>query len=533
MVAACLLAAVPAGRAGSFAPAAGQPGTTAVSMNSPDFVGWATGVASVTYGANVDKQWRTPDKALGPASGTSYDVVSLGDGGSITLSFSPAIKNGPGWDLAVFENSFSDTFLELGYVEVSSDGVNFIRFPNRSLTPGPVGSYGQVDPTDIDGLAGKYRQGYGAPFDLSDLALFPEVLAGVVNLSSIRYVRIVDVLGDGSARDSTGAVIYDPYPSSGSAGFDLDAIGVRYQADGAAAANPPAKPAALFPADGATNVALSPVLTSSAFSDPDPGDIHLLSTWQVSTAADFSTLVLDRSSGAALTAFPVPGLVLSPGQGYYWRVRHYDGAAHASDFSDPAAFVTAADALDANHNGVPDVQETAYDWDGDGLADPGVTSVTGVSSQGAPLVLGLAPGGNAASIEAVQSLDPAGLSPLPGNMGSGVLGFRLRPADPAAFVTVVIRLSAPAPAGSKWYMYDPSEGWSEYGHAVFGADGKSVTLTLSDGVPGYGDTDGTTNGVIVDPGGPVYPASVTVPASGAKGIGGSGGCFIDSIFFRL
>ena len=39
-------------------------------------------------------------------------------------------------------------------------------------------------------------------------------------------VRIVDVVGDGFSLDSSGGVIYDPYPTSGSAGFDLDAVGV-------------------------------------------------------------------------------------------------------------------------------------------------------------------------------------------------------------------------------------------------------------------------------------------------------------------
>jgi len=33
-------------------------------------------------------------------------------------------------------------------------------------------------------------------------------------------------VGDGSNLDSLGEVIYDPYPTSGSAGFDLDAVGV-------------------------------------------------------------------------------------------------------------------------------------------------------------------------------------------------------------------------------------------------------------------------------------------------------------------
>ena len=43
-------------------------------------------------------------------------VVSLGDGGYALLTFEKPIKNGID-DFAIFENSFSDTFLELGLVD--------------------------------------------------------------------------------------------------------------------------------------------------------------------------------------------------------------------------------------------------------------------------------------------------------------------------------------------------------------------------------------------------------------------------------
>ena len=134
------------------------------------------------------------------------------------MTFDKPISNGDGWDFAVFENSFSDGFLELAYVEVSADGTNFFRFYNRSLTSQPVAAFGTIDPTDINGLAGKYRQGYGTPFDLTD-----------VGLSSATHVRIVDIIGNGAYFDSESHVVYDPYPISGSAGFDLDAVGVIHQ----------------------------------------------------------------------------------------------------------------------------------------------------------------------------------------------------------------------------------------------------------------------------------------------------------------
>lgn len=209
-----------------FPPAAGQEGSTAVAKDDPSIVAWATGIDEVVYGDDVDEQWRVPENALGPAEGTSMDVLVLGRGGSVTLAFDEPIFNAFGPDFAVFENSFSDTFLELGYVEVSSNGVDFVRFDAFSLTPEPVGGFGNVDPTRIRGFAGKYRQGFGTPFDLEDLKGKPEVVDGTVDLSNIQYVKIVDVIGDGSETDAEGRPIYDPYPTSGSAGFDLDAVAV-------------------------------------------------------------------------------------------------------------------------------------------------------------------------------------------------------------------------------------------------------------------------------------------------------------------
>jgi len=208
----------------AYPPAAGLPGSTAIAKDDPAIRSWAHGVAAVAYGAAVDAEFRTPEKALGPAGGTVFDIVSLGEGGDITLTFDPPITDGPGPDLAVFENSFSDTFLELAFVEVSSDGVTFLRFDSVTLHPTPVDAYGVLDPTRLGGFAGTYRLGFGTPFDLASLRNRPEVRAGAVDLRAITHVRVVDIVGDGRATDSFGEPIWDPFPTTGSAGFDLDAI---------------------------------------------------------------------------------------------------------------------------------------------------------------------------------------------------------------------------------------------------------------------------------------------------------------------
>ncbi len=225
--------------AGPFAPAAGQPGSAAIAADSPLFVDWASGYTNLVRGpqdaANPDGAKATfgdPANALGPANATPANggpIVSLGDGGQITLSFPRAITDGSGADFAVFENGFADEFLELAFVEVSTNGTDFVRFAATSLTPiaAQVGSFDTLDPTNLDGLAGKYRAGFGTPFDLAMIA----GLSPLVDPLNINFVRIIDVVGSlnpalGSL-DSLGNPINDPYPTAfASGGFDLDAVGV-------------------------------------------------------------------------------------------------------------------------------------------------------------------------------------------------------------------------------------------------------------------------------------------------------------------
>ena len=197
-----------------------------IDKDDAEIVAWAIGHSAYTPGSDVDESWKTPDKALGKAEGTSTDIVSLGNGGSIVLTFEKPITDGQGADFAVFENSLSDTFLELAFVEVSSDGSNFVRFDTYYLGVEPVGAFGNHDPALIWGFAGKFKQGLGTKFDLADLANKTEVTEGAVDLDAITHIKIVDIIGDGSEIDTLGNPIYDPYPTTGSAGFDLDAVGV-------------------------------------------------------------------------------------------------------------------------------------------------------------------------------------------------------------------------------------------------------------------------------------------------------------------
>lgn len=248
---------------------------------NPIFCGWATDVFSYQPAPGVDYDWTNPDKALGPATGNNLDIVSLGDldqdqidhgvpPGQITLFFSDPnhIRNVNGYDFVVFENGFvsnyntgggaieGQMFSELGYVEVSSDGVNFAKFPTVSLTPGLVGAYGTIEISNILNFVGKHPNAYGlcvgTPFNLSEIAEYQMVKDGIVDINNISYVRIVDIPGSGDFNDvavehtdpntwpdwdyyDVNHPIYDAWVTWSSGGLDLEAIGVleeqEYSAD--------------------------------------------------------------------------------------------------------------------------------------------------------------------------------------------------------------------------------------------------------------------------------------------------------------
>ncbi|WP_437616700.1 hypothetical protein WMF20_22420 [Sorangium sp. So ce834] len=197
---------------------AGGDGGSGVGGGGVDCTGaetvFASEVVSHLFGPGPNYgQDRFPNIAFGPPKGGgccggSTDVVSLGNGGTVTLGFSGnLIVDGPGPDFIVFENPFetgpTSVFAELATVEVSQNGVDWIAFPCTAAAA-PYGSCAGwhpvlanpdtniLDPTDPE-VAG------GDAFDLADL-----------DLSFARYVRITD------RPDLTGATGV----------FDLDAVAI-------------------------------------------------------------------------------------------------------------------------------------------------------------------------------------------------------------------------------------------------------------------------------------------------------------------
>jgi hypothetical protein len=230
----CLLVLLAVPGFAQFDPAGGELGSMAVHSNSSTILSWASK-------AEVKRGWlditdTTQGKVVlgNPAdvySKADRFVMSLGDGGEATIILDDPLINHAGFDFAVFENGFSfqdGYFLELAFVELSSDGEKFYRFPSVSLidTVNQKDNGSILDPTKLKNFAGKHQANYGTPFDLDDLK---DSLGSKID--SIKYIRIVDVVGnlnDSFARyDSKGNKVNDPWPTAfNSGGFDLDAVAI-------------------------------------------------------------------------------------------------------------------------------------------------------------------------------------------------------------------------------------------------------------------------------------------------------------------
>jgi hypothetical protein len=214
----------------------GSEGCQAIKYDDAAILGWAT-TCEVTRGyqniANGEgsalASYGTDNDGVGPSSeSTGEGVVSLGDAGYAVLTFGMPISNGEGYDFAVFENSLNHTFLELAFVEVSSDGEHYYRFPSVSntQTEQQISNGGALDATKINNLAGKYIVGWGTPFDLEELDGYSNL-----DINNVTHVRIVDVVGSINplygTTDKNGHLINDPYPTPwNTSGFDLSGVAV-------------------------------------------------------------------------------------------------------------------------------------------------------------------------------------------------------------------------------------------------------------------------------------------------------------------
>lgn len=209
------------------------------------FTDYAIAVVSVNPGPTATGD---PVLALGAPVGLGLwqgatEVYTLGVGGTIVLELDSPLVNAAGTDLIVCENPFLvlgtvTSFAEAMFVEVSSNGVDFARFPTQyvgdtgpfsptiGLPPAWYSGFAGVMPVSANLAAGidplDVVAAGGDAFDLAELEDHPLVTGKLLNLDQISFVRLIDI-ESGMEQDSNGTIVWDA-GLDGLAASDVDAL---------------------------------------------------------------------------------------------------------------------------------------------------------------------------------------------------------------------------------------------------------------------------------------------------------------------
>jgi len=141
--------------------------------------------------------------------------------------------------------------------------------------------------------------------------------------------------------------------------------------------------------------------------------------------------------------------------------------------------------------------------------------------------------GSGADLVSLYALDPesdniSDRNGMPESLIYGLIDFKIKVGTPGSSATVTILLPESVPEAYGWYKHSRTQGWYDFsGNVTFNSERNQLSFTLVDG--GLGDDDGEQNGIIVDPSGlGLAPANSASTNNGSGG--GSGGCFIESLF---
>jgi len=288
-----------------------------------------------------------------------------------------------------------------------------------------------------------------------------------------------------------------------------------------------------LPLNGATEVDLTALLETDAYSDPQ-GKPHVKTHWQISKDQPIfseDNLVADEVSDSSLTSWTVPPLVLDIETQYFWRVNFYNGECW-SQFSEVFVFVTTDDGsvyIDgvASEDIIPTGEVRLGDEFVDDNGDP-VNTPTTKAFNLMDCQVGLVAVN--ATIEKCGSVDPQHFEDgdqetddVP-NFECGMVELELKVANKGDVAYVTYYFTQKVPKNFIWWKYDPNVGFIDYelltDNRVVSVsdDRKSVTVMFKDG--GYGDLIEAPDAKIIDP-------------AGAGGVSSSGGgssdnCFITS-----
>jgi hypothetical protein len=272
--------------------------------------------------------------------------------------------------------------------------------------------------------------------------------------------------------------------------------------------NKPQTPQLNSPVDNNNNTALTPSLITDGFNDPDINDYHAQTQWQIFRTSD-DLCVFDITTDIFLTAIDVPILILDEGVSYYWKVRFYDNHGAVSNWPQAFTFTTTVTGNDVNADGIPDDKEVdaAVDLDDDGVADNNQKNqIKSLNAKGGKGQFGVSIR-NVGAVDSIQKTEVLALEDIADNVAKpekmqfgGLVCFKLLLKIPGSRVDIKIFFSEPAAQDTKWVKYDAVNGWDDYSaNITYSNNRKFVVVSLEDG--GFGDADGTANGIIVDPAG--------------------------------
>jgi hypothetical protein len=212
-------------------------------------------------------------------------------------------------------------------------------------------------------------------------------------------------------------------------------------------------------------------------------------------------VTIDRSrTNNYLVSFLVPDGALCSERLYYWRARvkdARDGDPKWSNWSEPFSFTTAAkDQADVNGNGVADNVEPKYsDLDNDGLNDNEQPLMRVYKSRKGQSLIGINAVEGVSQINCFTSIEPESIQDEPRpKLRYGMMVFNVTLDQIGGTARFDLYLPEKPRIESKWYKYDPINGWYEFPVDI---DGDKYYVEITDG--GYGDADGVVNGIIVDP----------------------------------